>query len=532
MKRDTAAQLDRNHQADAGRAATPTSESTIALSVRDVVKVFPGTRALDGVGLNVRSGEIHALCGGNGSGKSTLIKILCGVLSADAGTVTFGDQELDATHLSPDVSHGLGLRVVHQDLAIFPDLSVAENMMLGSTFPTSTGRVRWSEVKRRAEKLIERFEINAKPSTLMGDLSVAARTQVVIARALQDVEAGEGLIILDEPTASLPLREIELLHNAIRRLAAEGHAILFVSHRLGEVMELSDRVTVFRDGNVVGTHQTSELNEGDLIEAILGKRIAEAANERPVVTNELKGPLFTVSNLSAGPVVDVDLEIRPGEVVGVAGLLGSGRSELLRAIYGDLARTGGDVRLNGKPANFTRPERAIRNGVVLVPEDRLASAAFSDMTLDENLNLSVLHRHWRGVGFRRRTMRSESATLRERFRIKAPSGEVLLSSLSGGNQQKAILARWLRLEPTILLLDEPTQGVDVGARADIYAAVREVTDRGGAALVVTSDIDELVQVVDRAVILRHGSIAAHVPREELNAWRLNELLSSAKDDNS
>jgi ribose transport system ATP-binding protein len=499
------------------------------LSVRGVSKVFPGTRALNNVDLDVMRGEIHALVGGNGCGKSTLIKILSGVLTADGGTIRVGDVDIDATQAQPTVSHSVGIRVVHQDLAVFPDLTVAENIMLGAEYPTTRlGRIRWRELRRQAQEQIRRFEIPARAQQLLSELPVASRTQVAIARALQDVDSAGGVIILDEPTAALPVHEVQLLFAAIRRLAAAGNAVIFISHRLDEVLALTDRVTVMRDGQVVAEHRTSELTERELISSILG-RLANDAVEREEVSSD--GPVvLELAGLNAGPLQDVDLTIRSGEVVGIAGLLGSGRSELLRAVYGDLAVSSGDIRLNGSPVRFSRPGQAISAGVVMIPEDRVNDSVFPEMSVDENMAVSVLQRYWRMGFFRKRSLDRDAGDLRRRFRVKTPSGKVAIKSLSGGNQQKAVLARWLRRDPALLLLDEPTQGVDVGARADIYEVVREVTGAGGAAIVVTSDLEELAQVVDRAVVLHNGRVVAHVPRHKLSAQHLNELVYQGNEN--
>ncbi|MER6975664.1 sugar ABC transporter ATP-binding protein [Streptomyces carpinensis] len=494
----------------------------MALEARGITKVFPGTRALDHISLTLRRGEIHALCGGNGCGKSTLIKILSGVLQADSGTVLLNDVDIDVTQVKPAQVHELGLRVVHQDLAVFPDLSIAENMMLGSGYPVARGRIQWRETRRRAQAQIDRFEIPARPENLLRDLPVGTRAQVAIARALQDVSENRGIVILDEPTASLPSHEVELLLAAIRRLAAQGHAILFVSHRLDEVLALTDRVTVMRDGRVVARHETAKLNESELIESILGRRADEIGMRHSA--RPLGNPVLQTRGLTAGPVTDIGLEVRAGEVVGIAGLLGSGRTELLRSICGDLPKKSGTVVVNGKRAEFRRIDQAIGAGVVMIPEDRPRGAVFPDLPVNDNLDVGVLGRYWRWSGFRNAAMRRDDAELRTRFRVKSESGSVQMKSLSGGNQQKVIIARWLRRDPVLLLLDEPTQGVDVGARADIYTAVREVTENGGAAVVVASDLEELTLNVDRALVLRKGRIVAEVTGADLNVHRLTELI--------
>lgn len=512
---------------------TASTEVPHALVIKGLSKVFPGTQALKDIDLDVRYGEVHALCGGNGCGKSTLIKILSGFGPADAGTVKIGGHELEASDLDAKTSYELGFRVVHQDPPLYPDLSVAENIALGARYPTTpTGRVSWRKVKQRAEELIQRYSIQTTAETLVRDLPVSVRTQVAIATALQDVDSKPCVVALDEPTAALPAAEVQVLLAAMRSLAAFGHAILFVSHRLDEVLAVTDRVTVMRDGRVYRDHRTSSLTEAELIESIVGRTAAELKPHRSEAAAS-GDPILTVTNLGAGPVRQVTFEVRPGEVLGVAGLLGSGRTELLRAIYGGLKKDEGEIKLKGSVAKFNSMDQAIRAGVVMIPEDRPRAGAFLDMTVDENMDVSVLGRYWKGLGFRRESMRRDAEVLRTRFGVKAASGSAPMRTLSGGNQQKAILARWLRREETsILLLDEPTQGVDVGARSDIYALVRQVTANGAAAIVVTSDFEELAQFVDRAVILRNGRLIASVPGDELTAHRLNELVHMKSGDNN
>ncbi|WP_311215487.1 MULTISPECIES: sugar ABC transporter ATP-binding protein [unclassified Arthrobacter] len=512
---------------------TASTEVPHALVIRGLSKVFPGTQALKDIDLDVRYGEVHALCGGNGCGKSTLIKILSGFGPADAGTVKIGGHQLEASDLDAKTSYELGFRVVHQDPPLYPDLSVAENIALGARYPTTpSGRVSWRKVKQRAEELIQRYGIQTTAETLVRDLPVSVRTQVAIATALQDVDAKPCVVALDEPTAALPAAEVQVLLAAMRSLAALGHAILFVSHRLDEVLAATDRVTVMRDGRVYRDHRTSSLTEAELIESIVGRTAAELEPRRSQASAS-GDPILTVTNLGAGPVRHVTFEVRRGEVLGVAGLLGSGRTELLRALYGGLKKDEGEIKLEGNVANFNSMDQAIRAGVVMIPEDRPRAGAFLDMTVDENMDVSVLGRYWKGLGFRRESMRRDAEVLRTRFGVKAASGASPMRTLSGGNQQKAILARWLRREETsILLLDEPTQGVDVGARSDIYALVRQVTANGAAAIVVSSDFEELAQFVDRAVILRNGRLTASVPSDELTAHRLNELVHMKSGDNN
>jgi ribose transport system ATP-binding protein len=523
--------------ADQARSVVPPSPvvgdrgEAVTLAVSRLSKVYPGTKALDGVSFEVRPGEVHALCGGNGSGKSTLVKILSGVEEADSGEVEIAGRRLRADELSPKASYELGFRVVHQDPALYPDLSVAENMMLGGKYPMVGGaKIRWREVRRRAKGLIDEFKIPARPAELIKDLPVSVRTQVAIATALQDVRRGQCVIALDEVTAALPAREAGRVHASVRQLAEMGHAVLFVSHRLDEVLALADRVTVLRDGRVFREHDAKQLTEEELIEAIVGRRAEDLQVQG--ADRSIGEPVLELRGLRAGPLTDVSLHVSAGEILGLAGLLASGRTELLAAIYGGLRSQSGQVVLRGRQVRFRAMKQAIDAGVILVPGDRPREGAFLDMTLDENIDISVLSDYWRGLRFRRRNMRGDARGLRERFRIKAPSGVVPMKTLSGGNQQKAILARWLRRDACLLLLDQPTQGVDVGARADIYTAIRAVTSSGGAAIAVVDDLEELATFADRAVVIGDGRVTAEVPPHEMSAQRLNELVHLRKESST
>lgn len=503
-------------------AARTDVDRGVALSIRGLCKVYPGTPALKDVDLDVRFGEVHGVCGGNGCGKSTTIKIVSGVVQADAGIIEMNGRSLTAADMTPTASYDMGFRVVHQEPPLYPDLSVAENMMLGGRYPTTAGKVNWRKVRARAQQLIDRFEINARPSTLVRDLPVSVRTQIAIATALQDVGEEPCVVALDEPTASLPAAEVKLLHATIRQLASMGHAIILISHRLDEILAVTDRVTVMRDGQVWKEHATSQLTEAELIESILGRRAEEVRSQRAAAS--VGDRILSVRDLDAGPVQGVSFDLHAGEILGIAGLLGSGRTELLSAIFGGLKKNAGEVILGGRLANFRSMDEAIRAGVVMIPEDRARGAAFSELTVDENMDISVLTQYWRRLRFPRGAMSRDGSELRAKFAVKAPSGRVEMRTLSGGNQQKAILARWLRRDASLLLLDEPSQGVDVGARADIYKAVRSATEAGAAAIVVASDLDELAQFVDRAIVLRNGRLIAEVGAEEMTAHRLSELV--------
>jgi ribose transport system ATP-binding protein len=514
-----------------GRGPAPEANPAIcgtSLEATGVSKAFPGTQALVDAELEVRRGEIHALVGGNGSGKSTMVKILAGVYRADRGSVSIdGGEPLDAGDITPALSHSVGIRVVHQDLGIFPEMTVAENIALGAGFDTDRlRRIRWRAFRRRAAALIERFEIEARPDQAMEDISVANQTLVAIARALQDQKGPRGLLILDEPTAALPAHEVELLFDSLRRFAAAGQSILYISHRLDEILGLCSRVSVLRDGRSEGTYPTRELSESDLTRLILGRELQTSSSALSRSSGER---LLRIEGLTGGPLRGVDLEVRRGEVVGIAGLLGSGRSTLLHTVFGERPRESGTIEFAGEPVEFSHPREAMAAGIALVPANRGAEAAFFDKSIGFNVAAASLSRYWRRMLLRDRWIRKDAERLIERYAVRAPGPAATMETLSGGNQQKVVVARWMHRVPRLLLLDEPTQGVDVGARADIYGFVRDVVGKGVGVLLVASDLEELGLVCDRVLVLRGGRLVAGARKPQLSADHLTELLYSQEE---
>lgn len=495
-----------------------------ALVVRGVSKTYGATRALRDVTLTIERGEMHALAGGNGSGKSTLVKILAGVVSSDAGgRIAVGGTEVDADRITPHVARSAGLHFVHQDPGLFDAMTVADNLCIGHGYETSGGvHISRRRVNRKAAALISRFELGVEPGTLVGDLSAGKRATIAIARALQDQdEKHSGLLVLDEPTASLPAKEVEELLGTLRRFADAGQTVLYISHRLDEMCGVADRVSVLRDGEYVGTFSGATLTERELIAHIAGRPINDVYPS--IEQSSHTTAVLEVSGLVAGRLRDVSLTVHEGEIVGVCGLLGSGRSTLLRTIFGDLRASAGEVRLDGTPLPNRTPRAAMAAGVGYVPEDRASHAIFPNLTVQENITAASIPEFWKRGRMNAAAERAEAMRLIDEFGIKAESGEQLLSALSGGNQQKVVFARWLRHGPRLLLLDEPTQGIDVGARADIYQMVRQTVKRGAAVLVVASDTEELAKVCDRVLILRDGRIADEVLGPGIDPDRLTEL---------
>lgn len=490
------------------------------LSVRGVSKSFGATRALRDVHLELRAGEVHALIGGNGCGKSTLIKCLAGIHQADEGVLELDGQELELSDQTPDRARDAGLRFVHQDPGIFSALSLTENLALGRGFETSGGRIQWRQAHARAKTVLTRFGINLDPRQTAASLSVPQRAMLAIARALQDrTEDGGGVLVLDEPTAALPAAEVQVLLRSIRKLASDGHAILIVTHRLDEVRDVADRVTGFRDGAYVDTIDGSNLTEGALVELILGRKLEQAPS---VVSPEtVTDTVLEVKNVRGGPLVDVSLTVGAGEVVGMAGLLGSGRTELLQMIYGLYPLQAGSVVYQNEESSAPSATKMCRRGMGYVPEDRVAEAVFPANSVLENLIFGHEARYFKGFWLRDHQEREDVQADIDRFSIRTPNGSAPIESLSGGNQQKVVLARWLRQHPKLLLLDEPTQGVDVGARAEIYKLIALAASEGCGVLVVSSEFEELALICGRVLVLSHGRIVEEM-RQPLQAHQILE----------
>jgi len=509
-----------------------TAPTPAALAVEEVSKTFPGGKALDRVSFALAPGQVHGLIGGNGSGKSTLVKALAGIQPADpGGVVRVGGDAVDADHLTPAWARRHGLRFVHQDPGMFPSLTVAENFALGNGYPHRAGRlVSWRQLRTGVAKLLERFQIDARPEQKLESLRPADRTMIAIARAMQDrYDVGEDAVralVLDEPTASLPKGEVEILLRAIRTYVEDGLAIIFISHRLDEVRAICDTVTVLRDGSLVDSRPAAGLDERDLVRMIVGRELErfEAIEAAPA---EQGGRVVAgLSGVAVGPLHDVNFEVRAGEILGIAGLLGSGRTEILQTLFGELRPEAGTVTIDGAACRLGGPAAAMDKGIAFVPEDR-AEAIFPSMSVRENFSISVLSRYSRGLLNRVREKR-DAKLLLDSFGVKSAGYEIPISFLSGGNQQKVVLARWLNRKPRLLLLDEPTQGVDVGARADAYAIVREAAAEGMAVVVVSSDFEELAELCDRVLVLADGVIAGETSGENLDSAQLTERVHTAK----
>lgn len=483
------------------------------LEMRGVSKSFPGVRALSGVDLTIHPGEIHALMGENGAGKSTLMKILSGAYQADRGCEIRIDGK-PVTIDGPLAAKALGIAVIYQELSLAPNLTVAENIHLGSETKRS-GMIDRRAMRAGAQPVLARLGAVFRPETLVGDLSIAERQLVEIARALH---ARSRILVMDEPTTALSSRETDRLFVLMRQLRAEGLAIIYISHRMAEVYELSDRVSVLRDGSHVGTiDRRADINAETIVRMMVGRDISSFYKKEHAgagAPSQASAPPLQVHELSDGKRVHgCSFTLHAGEVLGLAGLVGAGRTELALAIFGAARRTAGDVLVDGRRVEIATPLDAINHGIAYLTEDRKARGVFLDMSVSDNVNLSVLGRDARGPGILDRgKARQRAADAIRSLAIRVAGSKVGVGSLSGGNQQKVLLSRLLETKPRILILDEPTRGVDVGAKSEIYRIIDELAKAGVAVLVISSELPEVIGICDRVLVMREGRIVGTVGR--------------------
>ena len=493
--------------------------------MRGISKAFRGVQALKGVDFTVRAGEIHALMGENGAGKSTLIKVLTGVHPRDGGEALLAGQSVSPQ--APREAEELGISTVYQEINLIPELSVAENIMLGRQ-PRRFGFIDWKALHARARSALQRLEIDLDLHRSVSSCSLALQQMVAIARAL-DVNA--KLLILDEPTSSLDEHEVAELFKVMRRLREQGLGIVFVTHFMDQVYAISDRITVLRNGELVGEFKTAELPKLQLVGKMLGRELA--AVEKVGDTTALGGEksssdAFIVARQLGrkGGVEPLDFEIRKGEVVGLAGLLGSGRTETARLLFGADRKTSGTVTMDGQPASFSSPARAIGAGLAFCSEDRKSEGIVPSLSVRENIILAMQA----GRGFVRLLPRRKQEELAAHYiqalRIKTPSPETPIQNLSGGNQQKVLLARWLCLQPKLIILDEPTRGIDVGAKAEIEKLVDSLRREGMAILFISSELEEVVRASQRVVVLRDRRKIGELSGGQINENRIMEMIAS------
>ena len=505
------------------------------VALRNISKTFVGVRALDEVEFTIRRGEIHGLLGENGSGKSTLIKILSGFHAPDGG----GELEINGRPVSlplrPGQFRSLGMSFVHQDLGLVPSLSVLENLLVGNLTETQSWRLSWGRERRRAREIFASFGLKIDPRSKVADLRPTDRALLAIVRAVEEIRANTaadgseyGLLVLDEPTVFLPASDRDELFSIIREIARTRASILFVSHDLDEVLEVTDRITVLRDARVRGTLETAEATEEALVEMIIGRRLRALSIDRQ---QPEAGTAIGISGLTGRYARDVSLTLHEGEVVGLTGLLGSGFEEIPYYVFGARQAAAGRLDVHGKTYDLRNmtPARALEARVALVPADRQRDGSVGSLSLGDNVTLRVLDQYQSRLRLNRSRMNRDARKLLERFDVRPPDPRLNYQSLSGGNQQKAMLAKWLQTKPALLLLHEPTQGVDVGARQQIFALAREAAAGGTAVVCVSTDYEQLAAVCDRVVVFGRGRVARELVGREITKERIAEQCFRAAE---
>ena len=475
------------------------------LQLSAVAKSFGAVRALKGVSFDLRAGEVHALLGENGAGKSTLIKVITGAHQPDGGSIEINGERV--AHLTPASAHKLGIACIYQQPALFPDLTVAENIGLRLEPSSPFRKVNWSVRRSRTTELLQRIGAEISPETEVRSLSMPEQQLVEIACALG---AGARIVIMDEPTASLTQKEQHLLFAVVKDLRASGVGVIYISHRLDEIFQLADRVTVLRDGESVGTNHVAAMNESLLIKLMVGREVSAIY---PPAESEAGNVVLSLKHLgcSAGGVRDVSLEVRAGEVVGMAGLVGAGRTELARVLFGITPADSGEILLNGERVTINSTQEAVAHGIAYVPEDRRRHGVILEMPIAHNMTMAIHPRIFPGAWLRFGAEKQVALEFIHDLGVRAYGPEAPGGSLSGGNQQKVSLARWLATKPKLLILDEPTQGVDVGAKSEIHKIIRRLAKEGLAVLMISSDLPEVLGMSDRIEIMRGGTITAMLP---------------------
>jgi ribose transport system ATP-binding protein len=479
------------------------------LKVENVSKRYGGVQALKEVSFDLNYGEVHALVGENGAGKSTLMNILGGIVQKDSGRVTFKNQDVDFK--SPIESLAAGIAVIHQELAMLPHLNVIENVYMGR-MPSRKGVIRWSEAERNTRAALDLVGLDIPLDVLVDKLSISQRQLVEVAKALS---MNANLIIMDEPNSSLSDTETERLFSVIETLKQRDVAVIYVSHKIEEVLHIADRISALRDGEYRGTIQKSEASVEKIIQMMVGRELRQETSRLREEAGKKDGAMrLEVRGLNGKLFQDISFEIRQGEIVGFAGLVGAGRSEVARAIFGADPIYSGEINLDGKSVRFTSPKQAIANGLAMIPEDRKLLSLFMDLPILFNMSVAEMPRMTRSGLINHRLVRSTADQFVDQLHIKLASLDNPVRSLSGGNQQKTTLARWLATRPRLLIMDEPTHGVDVGAKAEIYELMRNLADQGISIMLISSELPEILTMSDRVVVMHEGRVTGVLDRDQ------------------
>jgi ribose transport system ATP-binding protein len=476
-------------------------------------KEFPGVVALKDVSLELRAGEVHALLGENGAGKSTLIKVLGGIYAAESGAIRIDGNPAAITSVEDAQKNGIA--VIHQELVLVPHMTVAENIFLGREPSTARRTVDFKKMNADVKAILDSFELNISPDEEVSSLTIADQQMVEIIKALS---FNSRILVMDEPTSSLSEKDVGFLFETIRKLKKNGVGIIYISHRMSELKQITDRITVIRDGEYIGTRETASAATDDLIAMMVGRQLTN------YYTRDYGSPVETVlevRGLSDGKLLkNINFELKKGEILGFAGLVGAGRSEVMKCVFGIDPFTGGEILVEGKPAKIKNPEDAMALGIGLVPESRKIEALFPVMSVMYNITLKSLKEFIRGFFVNREKEEAITREYVDGIAIKTPTYAQLAGNLSGGNQQKVIIGRWLATRPRILILDEPTKGVDVGAKAEIYAIMNNLAKEGVAIIMISSELPEVINMSDRVIVMSNGAITACMSREELSQEKI------------
>jgi len=498
----------------------------VLLEAHGVQKSYDGVKALTSVSLGLRAGEVHALVGENGAGKSTLIKVLTGAVQPDSGEIRLHDQRIE--HNNPAKARELGIAVIYQQPALFPDLSVAENIAIANDGNKLWQKVDWPARTARAARLLEQIGARISPGALVSSLSMPEQQLVEIAKALA---ANASVLIMDEPTSSLGQQDTRNLLRIVRELRARGTGILYISHRLEELFEIADRVTVLRDGNNAGTLEMAGVTSRELIRMMVGRELETLYPKLEIAPGEVALELRRVC-CKRSQVKNVNLAIRGGEIIGLAGLVGSGRTQLAEALFGLATISQGSIYIDGCPMKIRSPRDAARAGLAYVPEDRRRHGVILEMSICSNVTLASLDKLSKHGMLQKHAECAVAQEFTERLHLKAPSIETLAKTLSGGNQQKVALARWLMTKPRVLILDEPTQGIDVHAKSEIYHLIGALAERGMAILLISSEMSEILALSDRIAVMSKGELVGIFDRKDASPDEILRLALGQNDSGS
>ncbi|MDD3840476.1 MAG: sugar ABC transporter ATP-binding protein [Clostridia bacterium] len=493
-------------------------EQKILLRMKDIHKRFPGVYALKSVDFELKAGEIHGILGENGAGKSTLIKVLGGIYSIDKGDIFIDGKKVNIQSVKDAQDNGIS--IIHQDLVLVPDMTVAENIFLGRESVNQAGFIDKEKMQEDAQKLLDEFDLGIRSTMKIRDLTVANQQMVEIIKA---ISFNAKILVMDEPTSSLSEKEVSSLFKTIQRLRNQGVGIIYISHRMSEFKEISDRVTVLRDGEYIGTRVTKETTTEELINMMVGRELKHYYTR---TYNDSTETVMEIKNLSSEDTLrDINFDVKKGEILGFAGLVGAGRSEVMKCIFGIDAITSGEIWIENQKAEIKSPNDAMDYGVVLVPEDRKLEALFPEQSVKYNMTIKVLEQFIKGISVDTNKEEEIANKYVQEMSIKTPSLNQIMNNLSGGNQQKVVISRWLATHPKILILDEPTRGVDVGAKAEIYVIMNDLASRGVSIIMVSSELPEVINMSDRVVVMSNGRIAGYLERDELSQEKIMHLAT-------